>query len=92
MKDIKQLAWLKNELLTAQCLEVANASYCKGSIAFGDLQDLGAGSIERRYDINGDLEYYGFRYSTHINNEKIVAILKFGNNTLFPGNTYGCEY
>jgi len=83
---------LKNDLVTVEYLDIANATYCQGSIAFGDLQAIGAGFIERYRDINGNLEYYGFHYNTQLNGKKITAVLRFGNNLLRPGETYESHY
>lgn len=92
MNDIKRLAWLKNELLTADYLDIANATYFEGSVAFGDLEAIGAGAIRRKYDRNGDLEYYGFQYGTYLGDERITATLKFSGHILIPGTTYSSEY
>lgn len=88
----KQLAQLKHDLLTLEYIDVANATYSRGSIAFGDLQNLGAGSIERNYDINGNLEYYAFHYKVMLHDEKIIAALRFNNTILRPGESYESFY
>ena len=86
--DIKRAAWLKNELITADSIEVANATFSLGHIAFGDLQDIGAGIISRKYDRAGDLCEYRFTYSRDLNGEALKAKLIFGRNILYPGETY----
>jgi hypothetical protein len=86
--DILRAAWLKNELITADSLEIANATYCLGHVAFGDLQAIGAGVIGRKYDRNGDLTEYNFTYCKTLNGEAVKAKLIFGDNILDPGETY----
>lgn len=88
----KQLAQLKHDLLTLDYIDIADATYSKGSIAFGDLQDIGAGSIDRTFDINGNIEYYAFHYNLILNDEKITASLRFGDTVLHPGESYESFY
>jgi hypothetical protein len=90
--DILRAAWLKNELITADSLEIANATYCLGHVAFGDLQNIGAGVIGRKYDRNGDLVEYQFTYSKTLNGEALRAKLIFDSNILYPGDTYHSLY
>ena len=86
--DIKRAAWLKNELITADSIKIANATFSLGHIAFGDLQDIGAGIIGRKYDRAGDLCEYRFTYVRDLNGEALKAKLIFGRNILYPGETY----
>jgi hypothetical protein len=88
----KQLAQLKHNLLTLDYIDIADATYSRGLIAFGDLQDIGAGLIERNYDINGNIEYYAFHYKSTLNDEKITASLRFGDTVLRPGESYESFY
>lgn len=92
VEKIKYLAWLKNQLLTAVEITVVNATYSYGNIAFGDLEDLSAGSIVRRYDRSGDLEYYAFFYKDNLFGEPIKARLMIGDKVLNPGEHLEHEY